>query len=65
MFLLDWINEEFFTLMTYELNDFTFGMFKFNSTVFNYNNGYLSLGFTIDWKNSSFFKNTTKKYFNL
>jgi hypothetical protein len=41
------------------------GLFRFNSTVLDYNSGYLGLGFTVDWKNSSFVKNTTKKYFNL
>jgi hypothetical protein len=55
MFLLEWINEEFFTYLTHDLKDYTFGLFKWNSSYLGYNNGYLSVGMTLDFRNSSIF----------
>lgn len=61
MFLLDWLNEEFQPMMTFDLKDYTFGLFKYNSTYLGYNDGFLSLGMTLDFTNSSIFEEKTKK----
>jgi len=54
-FLLPWVNEDFFTSLTYDLKDFTFGLFKWESSYLGYGNGYLALGLSIDFRNSTIF----------
>ena len=56
MFLLEWLNEEFFTSMTFDLAFYTLGLFKWNQTFLGYNDGYMSFGFTLDFRNSTLFE---------
>jgi hypothetical protein len=61
MFLLDWLNEEFQPMMTFDLKDYTFGLFRYSSSYLGYNDGFLSLGMTLDFTNSSLFDDDPKK----
>lgn len=42
-------------MMTVDLQNHTLGLFKWNSSYLGYNNGYLSLGATLDFRNSTLF----------
>ena len=55
MFLLEWLNEAYFLNMTVDLQNHTYGMFKWNQSHLGYNDGYLSFGFTLDFRNSTLF----------
>jgi hypothetical protein len=54
-YLLDFLNEEYFSMMTVDLQNHTLGLFTWNSSFLGYNNGYLSLGATLDFRNSTLF----------
>jgi len=58
---LDWINGAFPEYLSQDLKNYTFGLFKWNSSYLGYNDGYLSLGFTLDFRNSSLFDTTEAK----
>jgi hypothetical protein len=55
MFLKDFLNKEFIEPMIFDLQKITAGYFGWNQTYLVYNEGYLSLGFTLDFTNSTFF----------
>ena len=55
MFLKDYLNKEFIMPMIFDLQKLTAGYFGWNQTNLGYNEGYLSLGFTLDFQNSTFF----------
>jgi hypothetical protein len=47
--------------MTFDLKNYTFGIFKYNSTYLGFNDGYLSFGMTLDFTNSSIFEEKSKE----
>ncbi len=56
-FLLNWMNEFFFDMLTYDLQNYTYGVFRFNHTNLDYNDGYLGFGFSADFRNTTILKN--------
>ena len=61
-FLLDFLNEEFMTDLKFDLQNYTYGIFKFNDTHLGYNDGYLSLGFSADFTNTTVLKAIANTY---
>jgi hypothetical protein len=53
-FLVDFLNEEFIMPMVIDLQKITAGLFRWNQTYLGYHEGYLDLGFTLDFSNSTF-----------
>jgi hypothetical protein len=64
-YLLDFLNEEFQPMMTVDFKNYTFGLFTYNSTYLGYNQGFLSLGLTLDFTNSTLFKDKNPTLKNL
>jgi hypothetical protein len=58
-FLLGWLNEEFLETLIVDLQDYTFGIFKFNDTHLGFNDGYLSFGFSADFNNTNILKSAS------
>jgi hypothetical protein len=54
------MNKRFFDMLTYDLQNFTMGVFKFSNTILDYNDGYLAFGFSADFSNTTILKNNTK-----
>lgn len=63
VFLLDFLNEELFNMMSFDIQELAGSLFRFNQTYLGYHDGYIALGATVDWRNTTIFggQNNTKK----
>ncbi len=58
---MQFLNQEIFEKVAVDISSYTFGIFNYNNTHIGYNDGYLSLGISIDFANNTL-KSMAKNY---
>ena len=59
---MEFLNLEIFDKLAVDISNYTFGVFNYNNTHIGYNDGYLSLGISIDFANTTALTSMASKY---